>query len=211
MESFGLARRSSRHWLFTRTAILPTCIISQWVGIQAFRQLEMLALVVTCFSSSLVREILSCRERLSFLPSRLIGRQQSFSRAAVYRVASSGQSCRVCTRCRLTSRRSQPPLALAVPLSRFTPRVGGGSALFVRPHMTPKILQDFYDGKRSAALPFVVNDEAIILRGVYAGKPGAVVSIDISEASPRFLIEFGDGTEELVSLDNLEKYDDHVA
>src|ERR1035441_9133370 len=34
--------------------------------------------------------------------------------------------------CRLTSRRSQPPLALAVPLSRFTPRVGGGSAFYVR-------------------------------------------------------------------------------
>jgi hypothetical protein len=30
-------------------------------------------------------------------------------------------------------RRSQPPLALSVPLSRFTPRVGGGSAFFVRP------------------------------------------------------------------------------
>src|ERR1022692_3105580 len=30
------------------------------------------------------------------------------------------------------SRRSQPPLALSVPLSRFTPRVGGGSAFFVR-------------------------------------------------------------------------------
>ncbi len=25
-------------------------------------------------------------------------------------------------------------MALAVPLSRFTPRVGGGSAFFVRPH-----------------------------------------------------------------------------
>ena len=35
---------------------------------------------------------------------------------------------------RLTSRRSQPPLALSVPLSRFTSRVGGGSAFFVRPH-----------------------------------------------------------------------------
>ena len=32
----------------------------------------------------------------------------------------------------LTSRRSQPPLALAVPLSRFTSQVGGGSAFFVR-------------------------------------------------------------------------------
>src|SRR5271168_5305684 len=34
--------------------------------------------------------------------------------------------------CRLTSRRSQPPLALSVPLSRFTSQVGGGSAFFVR-------------------------------------------------------------------------------
>ena len=33
-----------------------------------------------------------------------------------------------------TNRRSQPPLALAVPLSRFTPRVGGGSA-GRRPHL----------------------------------------------------------------------------
>ena len=36
--------------------------------------------------------------------------------------------------CPLTSRRSQSPLALSVPLSRFTPRVGGGSAFFVRRH-----------------------------------------------------------------------------
>src|ERR1035437_540338 len=35
------------------------------------------------------------------------------------------------TRC-LTSRRSQSPLALAVPLSRFASRVGGGSAFYVR-------------------------------------------------------------------------------
>src|ERR1035441_1842685 len=41
---------------------------------------------------------------------------------------------RVCIS-RLTSRRSQPPLALAVPLSRFTSRVGGGSAFFVRHHL----------------------------------------------------------------------------
>src|ERR1035437_9864329 len=35
----------------------------------------------------------------------------------------------------LTSRRSQPPLPLSVPLSRFTSRVGGGSAFFVRSHL----------------------------------------------------------------------------
>src|ERR1039457_5576359 len=36
----------------------------------------------------------------------------------------------------LTSRRSQPPLARSVPLSRFTSRVGGGSAFYVRHHHT---------------------------------------------------------------------------
>jgi hypothetical protein len=41
------------------------------------------------------------------------------------------------TRC-LTSRRSQPPLTLSGPLSRFTSRVGGGSAFFVRPLRTMK-------------------------------------------------------------------------
>ena len=40
--------------------------------------------------------------------------------------------CAVCNTQQLT----QPPLALSVPLSRFTPRVGGGSAFFVRPHDT---------------------------------------------------------------------------
>ena len=36
----------------------------------------------------------------------------------------------------LTSRRSQPPLALSVPLSRFASQVGGGSASCVRLHGT---------------------------------------------------------------------------
>jgi hypothetical protein len=36
--------------------------------------------------------------------------------------------CPLCNTQQLT----QPPLALAVPLSRFTSRVGGGSALVVR-------------------------------------------------------------------------------
>ena len=77
--------------------------------------------------------------------------------------------------------------------------------------MTSQLIQNFYDGKRSKDLPFVVNDEARILHGVYASRSGAVVCVDISEAMPRFLIEFGDGTDELVTLDNLGRTDDHVA
>jgi hypothetical protein len=44
--------------------------------------------------------------------------------------------CAVCKSQQLT----QPPLALSVPLSRFTPRVGGGSAFFVRLLRTMKHL-----------------------------------------------------------------------
>ena len=35
-------------------------------------------------------------------------------------------------------------MALAVPLSRFTPRVGGGSAFFVRPHYTHIIMKRIF-------------------------------------------------------------------
>ena len=48
--------------------------------------------------------------------------------------------------CRLTSRRSQPPLALSVPLSRFTPRVGGGSAFFVRHRKIYELTSVLVDG-----------------------------------------------------------------
>jgi hypothetical protein len=46
--------------------------------------------------------------------------------------------------CCLTSRRSQPPLALSVPLSRFTPRVGGGSAFYVRQQVSREILPSWF-------------------------------------------------------------------
>ena len=74
--------------------------------------------------------------------------------------------------------------------------------------MRSQRLQDFHDGKRSTDVPLLLGDTAKILRGVYASRAGAVVCIDISEDMPKFLIEFGDGTDELVSLDNLERVDD---
>jgi hypothetical protein len=77
--------------------------------------------------------------------------------------------------------------------------------------MNEKLIEDFYAGRRSKDLPFVLNDTAKILRGVYASRSGDVVCIDISETTPKFLIEFGDGTDELVPLDNLEKVDEAVA
>jgi hypothetical protein len=40
---------------------------------------------------------------------------------------------------------------------------------------------------------------------------GAAVCIDVSEANQRFLVEFGDGTDELVPIDELQRIDDDVA
>jgi hypothetical protein len=77
--------------------------------------------------------------------------------------------------------------------------------------MKSHLIQDFYDGKHSKDVLLVLNDTVTILRGVYASRSGAVVSINISEDTPKFLIEFGDGTDEVVPLDNLERIDGHVA
>src|ERR1035437_6057493 len=65
-----------------------------------------------------------------------MARTKQASTRSIGKPSESRNSSPECHICRLTSRRSQPPLALAVPLSRFTPRVGGGSAFYVRRHYT---------------------------------------------------------------------------
>jgi hypothetical protein len=62
---------------------------------------------------------------------------------------------------------------------------------------------DFFAGRRSDALPFCVNDTVEVLRGTYAGRIGAVVLLDRSREAFRFLVEFGDGTDELIEPQNL--------
>src|ERR1039457_6792121 len=83
-------------------------------------------------------------------------------------------SCRTCNlnpSC-LTSRRSQPPLARSVPLARFTPRVGGGSAFFVRRIHT---MNDIEARK--------TRQEIRTLMGAYAGFQMATVLVVISNAA----------------------------
>ena len=41
--------------------------------------------------------------------------------------------------------RRQPPLALAVPVSRFTSLAGGGAAFFVRPYATRRLPKYYYE------------------------------------------------------------------
>ena len=65
--------------------------------------------------------------------------------------------------------------------------------------MHPETLNaDFYDGRRSVALPFVVNDDVQVVAGPYAGRRGAVVGLDWAREPLQFLVAFGDGTDELL-------------
>ncbi len=57
------------------------------------------------------------------------GDELSGAKSAVRKLMND-MDCPLCNSQQLT----QPPLALAVPLSRFTSQVGGGSAFFVRQH-----------------------------------------------------------------------------
>jgi hypothetical protein len=69
----------------------------------------------------------------------------------------------------------------------------------------PKSLDDdFYSYVRSKILPYCVNDVVEITCGVYSGRQGAVVVLDRTAAKPQLLVEFGDGTDELVSVDDLK-------
>ena len=71
--------------------------------------------------------------------------------------------------------------------------------------MLPKSLDDdFFTHVRSELLPYCVNDVVEITRGVYSGRRGAVVVLDRSSDKPKFLVEFGDGTDELVTVDDLK-------
>jgi hypothetical protein len=66
-------------------------------------------------------------------------------------------------------------LALAVPLSRFTPLVGGGSAFFVRRIHTIKIMRDYFifhtDKELISGLPAILDleEQTIYYAGYAAG------------------------------------------
>src|SRR5260221_4291236 len=93
-------------------------------------------------------------EKQGDFPSFLSGRVSLLMHFFILESYSDFPSCgRKCASRRLTaSRRSQPPLALAVPLSRFTSRVGGGSAFLV----------SWVNHEKT----FVRNDRLIFLHGL---------------------------------------------
>ena len=58
--------------------------------------------------------------------------------------------------------------------------------------------KQFYGGIRSNSIPFVINDAVEVLSGVSKGKKAAIISIEPSENGVSYLVEFGDGSGDLI-------------
>jgi hypothetical protein len=71
--------------------------------------------------------------------------------------------------------------------------------------MDSSVSDQFYEGKRSKALPFVINDAVRILSGVNSGKLAAVISIQCLGAELAYLVEHADGSgDSVVKAKDLE-------
>ena len=62
----------------------------------------------------------------------------------------------------------------------------------------------FYEARRSSALPLAVNDVVTVLVGRNPGEGAAVISLHDTVPTPSYLVEYGDGSDEIVSLANLK-------
>lgn len=61
--------------------------------------------------------------------------------------------------------------------------------------MDTSVLNDnFYEGLRSEALPFVLNDEVKIRTGLNSGKLAVVIALHSSTLELIYVVEHGDGS-----------------
>jgi hypothetical protein len=64
-------------------------------------------------------------------------------------------------------------------------------------------LEAFYSGIRSERLPLCVNDIVTVLAGRKPNERAYVISLQSIEPSVTYLVEYGDGSDELVALEHL--------
>lgn len=64
--------------------------------------------------------------------------------------------------------------------------------------------QAFYDGKRSETLPLVVNDVVTVKEGKKSGAIAWVISIQEEKPEPKYLVEYEDGSDEILPLTKIE-------
>lgn len=61
------------------------------------------------------------------------------------------------------------------------------------PRLPKSIEDDFFAGRRSDLVPFVINDAVEVVYGLHTGRRGAVISIDAVEPELRLRVELDDG------------------
>jgi hypothetical protein len=70
--------------------------------------------------------------------------------------------------------------------------------------VTQAEMDAFYEGKRTTSLPLAVNDYVTVTFGKRAGARAAVISLNKAEPNPAYLVEYGDGSDEVVLLANIK-------
>jgi hypothetical protein len=66
------------------------------------------------------------------------------------------------------------------------------------------ITDAFYAGRRSAAYPLALNDTVLVREGRKSGSLAAVISLQSMAPSVSYLVEHGDGSDDIVPLPALE-------
>ena len=66
------------------------------------------------------------------------------------------------------------------------------------------IMDAFYAGRRSAIYPLAVNDVVLVKEGKKTGSLAAVISIESPAPVARYLVEYGDGSDDIIPLAALE-------
>lgn len=66
------------------------------------------------------------------------------------------------------------------------------------------IMDAFYTAKRSDVYPLAVNDTVLVKKGKKPGMLAAVISVESEAPQVTYLIEYGDGSDDIVPLTELE-------
>ncbi len=63
----------------------------------------------------------------------------------------------------------------------------------------------FYEAKRSEQYPLAVNDVVTLKIGKRMGSRAWVISIQSEDSDPKYLIEYDDGSDEIVPLSHITR------
>ncbi len=76
--------------------------------------------------------------------------------------------------------------------------------------ITEAMRQAFYEGKRSEALPLVVNDMVTVIGGARRGAVASVISPEAPHPEQKYLVEYEDGSSEVRLLRELRRHEPEI-